>query len=85
LSIRYPDWSFMRALNVAPVRFLGTLSYSLYLTHQVVLYGVWRLPLPDPLRALLTFVGSLLIAVGIFRYVEKPFAKLRGHFSAAAA
>src|SRR6185369_9397651 len=46
LSIRHPRWLGIRALNLRPVRFFGTLSYSLYLIHQVVLVAVWGLPVP---------------------------------------
>ena len=34
-AIRWPDWCVFRPLNWKPVRFIGTLSYSLYLLHQV--------------------------------------------------
>jgi peptidoglycan/LPS O-acetylase OafA/YrhL len=85
LSIRHPRWSAMRVLNLRPVRFIGTLSYSLYLIHQVVLYVVWRLALPNPVRAVLTLAASLVLAIAVWRYVEKPCAKLRSRFSTAAA
>jgi peptidoglycan/LPS O-acetylase OafA/YrhL len=84
LSIRHPRWLVMRVLNLRPVRFVGTLSYSLYLIHQVVLYAVGHLPLPDLVRASLALGLSLFLAVGVWRYVEKPFAKLRRRFSATA-
>ena len=85
LSIRYPRWSLLRVLNLRPVRFIGTLSYSLYLLHQVVLYAVWTLPLPYVVRSCLTLGISLLLAIAVWRYVEKPFAKLRSRFSTASA
>jgi peptidoglycan/LPS O-acetylase OafA/YrhL len=85
LSVRHPRWLFLRWLNLGPVRFIGTLSYSLYLLHQVVLYAVWDLPWPTALKGALGFAISLLLAVAIYRYVEKPCAKLRSHFRAAVA
>ena len=39
-AVRYPNWVPMRALNFRPIAFLGVLSYSLYLVHQVVLAAV---------------------------------------------
>ncbi|HYQ15217.1 MAG TPA: acyltransferase [Polyangiaceae bacterium] len=84
LSIRHPTWSLMRFLNLRAVRYVGTLSYSLYLVHQVVLHIAWKLPAPDVVRAAVTLGVSLLLAVLSFRYVEKPFAKLRSRFSAVA-
>jgi peptidoglycan/LPS O-acetylase OafA/YrhL len=84
-SIRHPEWGFVRALNLRPVRFVGTLSYSLYLIHQVVVYAVWRLPAPDAVRALITLGVSFLLSVLIWRYIEKPLAKLRSRFSVTHA
>lgn len=85
ISIRSPRWLFMRILNLPAVRFFGTLSYSLYLTHQVIQHAVWGLPWPVALRAVTTLMLSLLLALGIYRYVEKPCAKLRSRFSASTA
>jgi peptidoglycan/LPS O-acetylase OafA/YrhL len=84
LSIRHPRWLVMRVLNLRSVRFVGALSYSLYLLHQVVLYALGPVPMPEAARALLGLGISLLLAVVVWRYVEKPFAKLRSRFSAAA-
>ncbi len=36
-AIRYPDWWPMRPFNVKPLAFIGTLSYSLYLTHLLAI------------------------------------------------
>jgi peptidoglycan/LPS O-acetylase OafA/YrhL len=83
LSIRHPRWLFMRALNLSSVRFVGALSYSLYLLHQVVLYALGPVPVPELVRAALTLGISLLLAVAVWRYIEKPFAKLRSRFAAA--
>lgn len=85
LLIRHPQLAVARWLNLRPVRFLGTLSYSLYLVHQVVINAVGSIPSPAYLRALLAWVLSLLAAVAIWRYIEKPCAKLRSRLSAARA
>ncbi len=85
LSIRHPQFSVLRWLNLPTVRFLGTLSYSLYLLHQVMLYAAAKLPVPDAVKASLALAVSLLLAIAIYRYVEKPCAQLRARFSSAAA
>jgi peptidoglycan/LPS O-acetylase OafA/YrhL len=82
LSVRHPTWFVMPFLNLRPIRFLGTLSYSLYLIHQVVIHLVWDLPWPVVARAALTLAISFGLALGIWRYVEKPCAKLRSRLSA---
>jgi len=85
VSIRHPRWLGVQLLNLRPVRFIGTLSYSLYLLHQIMLYAAFKLPIWLPLRAGLALGISLLLSVGIWRYIEKPLAKLRARFSASAA
>jgi len=64
-----------RALTVAPVRWLGTLSYAMYLTHYLVLIalretGHW----PDTLvPALLSVLGwTVPIALASWVLVERP-------------
>ncbi len=85
LAIRHPSWAVMPLLNLRPVRFVGTLSYSLYLLHQVVLHTLWSKPWPAPVRALLILAISFLLALGMWRYVEKPCAKLRSRLSATGS
>jgi peptidoglycan/LPS O-acetylase OafA/YrhL len=87
-ALRYPTWGFMRALNSRPLSFLGVLSYSLYLIHQVVLVpvtiwlhgalGAGR----TALVAVVTLVVTLALAWLVQRVVEKPCARLRRRFSA---
>jgi peptidoglycan/LPS O-acetylase OafA/YrhL len=84
LTVRHPSWGFVRVLNLRSVRFVGTLSYSLYLVHQVVLYVLAKVPMTELARGCLGLAVSMLLAVGVWRYVEKPFAKLRGRFSVAS-
>lgn len=84
LSIRHPRWLLMRVLNLRPVRFFGTLSYSLYLLHQIIIHALWGLPIPSIARSAVTLGVSVLLAVGVWRFVEKPCAKLRSRFSATA-
>jgi peptidoglycan/LPS O-acetylase OafA/YrhL len=86
VAIRHPELLVCRFLNLRWVRFFGTLSYSLYLVHQVVIHVLLaNLHLNHLVFASLTFVISLLLALGIWRYVEKPFAKLRGQLASAAS
>lgn len=81
VSVRHPRWFVMPFLNWRPMRFVGTLSYSLYLLHQVVLHTVWYLPWPVLLRASVTLAVSFGLSLAIWRYVEKPCAKLRSRLS----
>ena len=81
--IRHPRWTVGRFLNLRPVRFVGTLSYSLYLLHQVLFYAtVQNVRAPIAVQGVLALAVSLLLAVGIWRYIEKPSARLRARLRA---
>src|SRR5439155_14899941 len=41
-AMRYPTWAVMKPLNWRPIAYIGVLSYSLYLLHQVVLFAILR-------------------------------------------
>jgi peptidoglycan/LPS O-acetylase OafA/YrhL len=79
-AIRYPAWWPMRVLNLRPVAYVGMLSYSLYLMHQILIYLAI-----EHLDATMHrfFVGlaalgaALLLATIIYQLVEKPCARLR--------
>ena len=81
-AMRFPDWGPMRLLNQRHIAFVGVLSYSLYLVHHVVIYTVHaRLPAVHPVaQGALALVVSLAYALLSYRYVEKPFARLRKRF-----
>ena len=77
-------WGLLKT-NVA--KFLGTLSYSIYLVHGIVLYGVlntydYFLPItetsPQLFWGLIIIAGVLTVIVSsvTYRYVEYPFIKM---------
>jgi peptidoglycan/LPS O-acetylase OafA/YrhL len=78
-AIRFWTWTPFRFLNLRPVAFLGVLSYSLYLVHEVLLSAVTRLwPQWPPIsRAGTTLCGALILAYTIHLFVERPCARLR--------
>jgi peptidoglycan/LPS O-acetylase OafA/YrhL len=82
-AVRYPDWFVFRLLNLGWVKFLGVLSYSIYLVHPAVLWGVvsWAPRLPGALQAALGLAVTLAIAAVIYHLVEKPAARLRRRLS----
>jgi peptidoglycan/LPS O-acetylase OafA/YrhL len=59
-----------------PLVFLGQMSYSVYLTHEIFmgyLFHYWRTSLPPPIYLLIPVVGIVLAASYIFyRLIEKP-------------
>ena len=78
MAVRHPGWSVFRLLNWPVMRFVGTVSYSLYLVHHVVLEAVARYSRWSPLvDALVALAVSLAIATAMHFVVEKPCARLR--------
>jgi peptidoglycan/LPS O-acetylase OafA/YrhL len=62
------------------------LSYSLYLLHTTVLFGVDRyLPAPELAKGVAGGLVSVGLAVGIYYAVEKPAARLRRRLSRTGA
>jgi len=85
---------FFGALTAPSARLLGLVSYSVYLTHGVVLYvGLQLLNLAAPIVGIgdvayagaTTLIGAVTVGVSLatFRFVEYPFMK-EGHGARAA-
>jgi peptidoglycan/LPS O-acetylase OafA/YrhL len=78
----------LRALGVAPLRWLGNISYSVYLVHMIPLFGtVWLLRdagFSQPALMAITMGATLMFTLGaaaaMYRWVEMPafsYAKRR--------
>jgi peptidoglycan/LPS O-acetylase OafA/YrhL len=68
-----------RILSMAPVVFLGEISYSVYLLHFILIQGSrWYLAdwLEAPVRLVIWRIGVLLVCIGIstltYRWIERP-------------
>jgi peptidoglycan/LPS O-acetylase OafA/YrhL len=82
VAVRYPTWGPCRALNLRVMRFLGVLSYPLYLVHHVLLAA---LPVTSGwVRAPLALALSIGVAWLIHELVEKPCARVRKRLEAPA-
>ena len=80
-SVRFPDTHFGRLLNLGPIKFVGILSYSLYL---------WQEPFLNPFdetsfhtRFPWNLGFAIVAAVASYYVVERPFLKFRRYFSQA--
>ena len=82
-AIRFHGWAPFAWLNTRFFRFIGLLSYSLYLLHLAVLLGVSRLtPQWSPIaQGIASFGVAVALAWIIYLTVEKPFAQLRRKLS----
>jgi peptidoglycan/LPS O-acetylase OafA/YrhL len=98
LSIGYPSatvasWLIFRSalgLNVAPrwLRYLGKVSYGLYVFHMLALYCVLKLlggPVHDARGFLLYWTAGLSLTVAMaavsYRFLESPFLALKERFA----
>jgi peptidoglycan/LPS O-acetylase OafA/YrhL len=81
-AVAYPGWGLFRILNLGPVRFLGALSYSLYLMHEIAIYNLYdRFPVPRVVEAALALGVSLAASIAIYLLIERPIAQLRRRLS----
>jgi peptidoglycan/LPS O-acetylase OafA/YrhL len=62
----------VRAFAWQPIRWLGRVSYSLYLVHLVILVGLLRITGNPLLAALLVFPVSFVVAELFYRFIEVP-------------
>ncbi len=80
LAIRYQGWVPCRVLNVGWIKYIGVLTYSLYLMHETVLYLFVQWTDWHPaLQGMLALTVCLLLATAIHRWIEQPSARLRNH------
>ena len=69
-------WDATSVLRLAPLQWIGLISYSLYLVHWPILqsaaavYGYWR-PLPTWATGSLA-VASIIVAWAMYAWVERP-------------
>lgn len=80
---------FNRFLEWPPLRYLGKISYGLYVYHFPVLWFSIRVrdlgvvdPFAKPVIALISFIATLLVASISYKYLEKPLLNLKDRFFA---
>lgn len=81
---RYAGWVLRNRLMVL----VGLISYSLYLVHwpAIVYYKYMTLSTLNFFDQLILFAGSVLLAIPMYLFVEKPFrAKVEGRFKLSAS
>ncbi len=82
-AIQQPDFGPFRLLNLAWVRFVGVLSYSLYLVHLVVIMALRNVQpgLGTPAVIVVAGAVSLAIAYAFHIGLEKPAARMRKRYA----
>lgn len=92
--VRFPDWIGFRFLNWRSVRFVGVLSFSIYLIHAAILIGIefWcpkLLPhfasMSHPFQLIVQGIIGCILSLGIasliYAWLELPCARLRKKLS----
>jgi len=77
-AIQQPDTWPWKILNFRVVRYIGVLSYSIYLCHLTMISWLkaWY-DVPKPVHSVLALALVLLVSHLVHVFVEKPFARLR--------
>jgi peptidoglycan/LPS O-acetylase OafA/YrhL len=75
LAIRYPRWLPLHWLNWSPVRGLGGISYTFYLSHPLWI-DVARAIAPGWTAVVLAFGLTTLFSTLLYWHLERPFLKL---------
>jgi len=80
---------FNRFLEWPLLRYLGKISYGLYVYHFPVMWFAIRVrdfgvvdPFAKPVIALISFIATLLVASLSYKYLEKPLLNLKDRFFA---
>jgi peptidoglycan/LPS O-acetylase OafA/YrhL len=80
--IAFPEHPLTRPFNWGWMRYLGKLSYSIYLYQQLVIWPVLQLFRGSPVLGVLATIPAVIIAAaGSYYLVEKPFLNLRKRFA----
>ncbi len=83
LAIRRPQSLPFSLLNRQPLRWIGVVSYSLYLNHYIVIALLKHYTtLSRPLLVVATLAITLPICALIERFIEQPAARLRKRYAA---
>jgi peptidoglycan/LPS O-acetylase OafA/YrhL len=79
LAVAHAGQLPFRWLNARPIAYVGTISYTVYLSHHVILLGLGKhWPQANGFELMLAgAVVTLLFAEAMRRWVEEPCARLR--------
>jgi peptidoglycan/LPS O-acetylase OafA/YrhL len=70
-------WAPLKPLGIAPLRYVGDISYSLYLWHFIWLVLPTQIenPITDPTFSWLFLLGAVICAVLTYHFFERPIHK----------
>ncbi len=79
VSSKYGTGGISKILSLKPLRFLGTISYSIYLFHMTFLSLVDSndFYVPVPLRMYVFLFATILFSVVTYLFIEKPLSRIK--------
>jgi peptidoglycan/LPS O-acetylase OafA/YrhL len=89
LNLLQPSNPLYKVFNLRPLRFLGRISYGMYVFHDIV-HGPlnslanWLLPGSLWLTSVLALAGTILLAWLSFRFLESPFLNMKERWTRTA-
>jgi peptidoglycan/LPS O-acetylase OafA/YrhL len=75
--VRMKEHPALMPLRLRPIVYIGTISYTIYLTHFFIYVAVARVLNGDLLRALVAASATVAIAAFSWKYFESPILRLR--------
>ncbi|MEP6998835.1 MAG: acyltransferase [bacterium] len=80
--VAFPSHGVTRLFNWTWMRFLGKISYSIYLYQQLVVFPARKIFTGYPvLGVMAAVVASIIFAIGSFYLIEQPFLRLRQRYA----
>lgn len=79
LSVTHSSLKLFSWLNWEPLKYVGQLSYVIYLSHHVIYFAIVRYgnSVHWTIRVLAVVVGTAVFSMLVHHLVERPFAKVR--------
>lgn len=81
LSAKYSRGLIRRFLELKFLRFIGTISFSLYLFHMIFLKMALHFDMPEHLKIYFFFSSTILFSSISYLLIERPLSKIRIHKS----
>jgi peptidoglycan/LPS O-acetylase OafA/YrhL len=77
VAVRYGSGILRCIFEFKPLRFLGTISFSVYLFHLVIIVLVDRSEIPQWSKFYVYFVATIAVSSITYLVVERPLARIR--------
>ena len=77
VSAKHSKWLVARFLEIKFLRFLGSISFSIYLFHIPVLIIILKTEIPHPVKIYAFFLLTIIFSSISYLLIERPLTKIR--------